>query len=144
MCCHFTIPKTQTQLTVWRSLIRLPKAYLKADHRSYTPKQDIINDPKVDHSNSKTDIPSAADAPYNALGSPTAWLGARDHWPWVQVERESIIEQMDTKQTIRMNPGAGETSYARNSIIQVGSFSYTSAMNFFTSRCLNYLVSPKV
>jgi len=29
------------------------------------------------------------------------------------------LEQMDAQQTVRMNPGEGETSYARNPIFQV-------------------------
>jgi hypothetical protein len=29
------------------------------------------------------------------------------------------LEQMDAQQTVRMNPGEGETSYARNSTFQV-------------------------
>jgi hypothetical protein len=29
------------------------------------------------------------------------------------------LKQMDAQQTVRMNPGEGETSYARNSTFQV-------------------------
>ena len=41
------------------------------------------------------------------------------------------MDMVDVNQTVRMNPGEGEMSYARNSKFQVCSFSGPSRMKIF-------------